>query len=157
VTTPSIVAGAWPVAGNPVTSNPSPTIANTRTLFTEQPPSVVWLHRPADRQVGRHRSLKSLRCVRTGAAILKTDRCSVAIVCLYRSVEVPGNTGITEGAIHGFEQSMDNAFMTGIQSETPVKGLYLAGAWRNSGGGFGGALNGGQAAFTALTKSWAQE
>jgi prolycopene isomerase len=66
-------------------------------------------------------------------------------------------TGNTEGAIYGFEQSMGNAFMTRIPSETPVKGLYLAGAWGNSGGGFGGALNGGEATFRALTGSWAQE
>lgn len=64
-------------------------------------------------------------------------------------------TGNTEGAIYGFEQSMGNAFMTRIQNETPVTGLYLAGAWGNPGGGFGGALNGGEAAFRALTGSWA--
>ena len=66
-------------------------------------------------------------------------------------------TGNTAGAIYGFEQSMENAYMTRIQSETPVKGLYLAGAWGNPGGGFVGALSGGAEAFTALTKSWAQE
>ena len=66
-------------------------------------------------------------------------------------------TGNTEGAIYGFEQSMGNSFMTRIQNETPVKGLYLAGAWGSGGGGFGGALGGGAAAFAALTKSWAQE
>jgi prolycopene isomerase len=68
-------------------------------------------------------------------------------------------TGNTEGAIYGFEQSMDNAYMTRIPNETPVKGLYLAGAWGNPGGGFAGALIGGKEAFTALTKSksWEQE
>jgi prolycopene isomerase len=66
-------------------------------------------------------------------------------------------TGNTEGAIYGFEQSMDNTYMTRIQNETPVKGLYLAGAWGNPGGGFVGALNGGEAAFTALIESWAQD
>jgi prolycopene isomerase len=66
-------------------------------------------------------------------------------------------TGNTEGAIYGFEQSMDNSFMTRIPNETPIKGLYLAGAWGSGGGGFGGALGGGAAAFAALTKSWAKE
>jgi len=65
-------------------------------------------------------------------------------------------TGNTHGALYGFEQSMDNAYMTRIPNETPVKGLYLAGAWGNPGGGFVGALNGGKEAFTALTNSWAQ-
>lgn len=63
-------------------------------------------------------------------------------------------TGNTEGALYGFEQSMDNAYMTRIQNETPIKGLYLASAWGNPGGGYGGALAGGEAAFTALTESW---
>ncbi len=62
-------------------------------------------------------------------------------------------TGNTEGALYGFEQSMGNAYMTRIQNETPVKGLYLAGAWGNPGGGFGGALAGGQGAFAAITKA----
>ncbi len=59
-------------------------------------------------------------------------------------------TGNTDGAIYGFEQSMDNTYMTRIQNETPVKGLYLAGAWGNPGGGFVGAVSGGVAAFTPL-------
>ncbi len=66
-------------------------------------------------------------------------------------------TGNTEGAIYGFEQSLHNAFMARIPNETPIKGLYLASAWGNPGGGFGGALSGGAAAFAAVTKSWAME
>ena len=65
-------------------------------------------------------------------------------------------TGNTQGAIYGFEPSMDNAYMTRIQNETPVEGLYLASAWGSPGGGFVGALNGGAATFKALTRSWAQ-
>jgi prolycopene isomerase len=64
-------------------------------------------------------------------------------------------TGNTHGALYGFEQSIDNSYMTRIQNETPVKGLYLAGAWGSPGGGFVGALSGGEEAFSALTKSWA--
>ncbi len=66
-------------------------------------------------------------------------------------------TSNPEGAIYGFEQSMDNSFMTRLPNETPVKGLVLAGAWGSPGGGFGGALGGGKAAFTALTSSWTQD
>ena len=64
-------------------------------------------------------------------------------------------TGNTEGAIYGFEQSMDNAFMNRIKTETPVKGLYLASAWGNPGGGYAGAFRAGQSAFQALMKDWA--
>ncbi len=57
-----------------------------------------------------------------------------------------------EGAIYGFEQSMDNAFMDRIENRTPVKGLYLAGAWGNPGGGFVGALRSGQSTFVEIMK-----
>ncbi len=33
-----------------------------------------------------------------------------------------------EGAIYGYEQSMDNAYMTRLEQRTPFKGLYLASA-----------------------------
>ncbi len=33
-----------------------------------------------------------------------------------------------EGAIYGFEQSMDNAYMNRLDNRTPIRGLYLAGA-----------------------------
>lgn len=66
-------------------------------------------------------------------------------------------TGNTEGAIYGFEQTMDNAYMTRLPNETPVRGLYLASAWGNPGGGFGGAISGAKAAFDSITASRAQE
>jgi phytoene dehydrogenase-like protein len=55
-----------------------------------------------------------------------------------------------EGAIYGFEQSMDNAFMKRIHNRTPVKGLYLASAWGNPGGGFTGVLRAGERAFEQI-------
>ena len=58
------------------------------------------------------------------------------------------------GAIYGFEQSMDNAFMNRIKNRTPVEGLYLAGAWGNPGGGFAGVLRSGQSAFTQIMEDW---
>lgn len=56
-------------------------------------------------------------------------------------------TGNTAGAIYGYEQSIDNSFMNRIRNKIPVKGLYLAGAWGNPGGGYGGALRGGQRTY----------
>ena len=63
-------------------------------------------------------------------------------------------TGNTEGAIYGFEQSMNNAFMNRIENRTPIKGLYLASAWGDPGGGFGGVFGGGQNAFRAMMEDW---
>ena len=34
-------------------------------------------------------------------------------------------TGNPEGAIYGYEQSMDNAYMTRLEQRTPFKGLGL--------------------------------
>jgi phytoene dehydrogenase-like protein len=34
-----------------------------------------------------------------------------------------------EGAIYGYEQSLDNSFMNRIKNTTSFKGLYLASAW----------------------------
>ena len=63
-------------------------------------------------------------------------------------------TGNPGGAIYGFEQSMNNAYMNRIKNKTPIKGLYLASAWGNPGGGYAGVFRGGQSAFLALMKDW---
>jgi prolycopene isomerase len=59
-----------------------------------------------------------------------------------------------EGAIYGFEQSMGNAYMNRLSNRTPIKGLYLASAWGNPGGGFGGALRGGERTFSMMVEDW---
>jgi len=60
----------------------------------------------------------------------------------------------SEGAIYGFEQSMDNAFMKRIENRTPIKGLYLASAWGNPGGGYAGVLRGGELTFQKMMEDW---
>ena len=59
-----------------------------------------------------------------------------------------------EGAIYGFEQSTNNAFMNRLSNRTPIKGLYLASAWGNPGGGFVGVLRGGEMAFSMMMEDW---
>jgi prolycopene isomerase len=61
----------------------------------------------------------------------------------------------SEGAIYGFEQSVDNACIKRIENKTPIKGLYLASAWSNPGGGFSGVLIAGQIAFREILKEFA--
>ena len=63
-------------------------------------------------------------------------------------------TGNTNGAIYGFQQSMDNSYMTRIKNRTPVKGLYLASAWGNPGGGYAGVFRAGQSAFRQMMADW---
>jgi len=59
-----------------------------------------------------------------------------------------------EGAIYGYEQAMNNAYMNRLENTTPYKGLYLASAWSNPGGGFQPCLESGARAFKALVKDW---
>ncbi len=60
----------------------------------------------------------------------------------------------TEGAIYGFEQTPDNTFMTRINNRTPVKGLYLAGAWGDPGGGYSAVLGSGRKTFGYIMEDW---
>lgn len=63
-------------------------------------------------------------------------------------------TGNTEGAIYGFEQSLENAYMNRIDNQTPIEGLFLAGAWGQPGGGFTGVLRSGRLTFQAMMHTW---
>jgi prolycopene isomerase len=59
-----------------------------------------------------------------------------------------------DGAIYGFNQTMDNAFMNRLDCRTPIKGIYLASAWGNPGGGYGGVLSGGEKTFKMVLEDW---
>jgi prolycopene isomerase len=50
------------------------------------------------------------------------------------------------GAIYGYNQDVYNSPMMRLKSKTPIKGLYLAGAWTNFGGGFSTSILGGRVA-----------
>jgi len=58
----------------------------------------------------------------------------------------------TSGAIYGYNQAVDNSFMSRIPNRTPVPGLFLASAWGNPGGGYGGVLAGGKGAFREVAR-----
>lgn len=62
-----------------------------------------------------------------------------------------------QGAIYGFEQSVENAYLKRVDHRTPIKGLYLASAWCNPGGGFAGALLAGQLAFNKMMEDWGRK
>lgn len=63
-------------------------------------------------------------------------------------------TGNPEGAIYGFEQSMDNAYINRIENRTPIKGLYLSSAWGFPGGGYAGVLRAGETTFQNMMEDW---
>jgi prolycopene isomerase len=61
------------------------------------------------------------------------------------------------GAIVGYELTPENAFLKRIQNRTPVKGLYLAGAWGNPGGGYGFSMIGGRNTFRMVMEDWGKK
>ncbi len=63
-------------------------------------------------------------------------------------------TNNPEGAICGYENSLDNSYMNRIDNLTPFNGLYLASAWGGAGGGYQPCLNAGLMAFKAFVKDW---
>ncbi|HON84768.1 MAG TPA: NAD(P)/FAD-dependent oxidoreductase [Syntrophorhabdaceae bacterium] len=61
-----------------------------------------------------------------------------------------------QGAIYGYDETVDNSFMNRIENHTPVKGLYLASAWGNPGGGYSGVINGGYNTFVRIIEDLTQ-
>jgi prolycopene isomerase len=59
-----------------------------------------------------------------------------------------------EGAAVGYEATFNNSGLTRIKNRTPIKGLYLASAWGNPGGGYMPVIMGGRSAFRDLMEEW---
>jgi all-trans-retinol 13,14-reductase len=58
------------------------------------------------------------------------------------------------GGIYGWDQTLDNAMPRRLPQTTPVKGLYLASAWTQPGGGYGGVMGSGLQCFGEIMKRW---
>jgi all-trans-retinol 13,14-reductase len=58
------------------------------------------------------------------------------------------------GAIYGWDQTTDNSAPNRMPHVTPIKNLYLAGAWTNPGGGYGAVLPSGLECFSLIMKEW---
>jgi all-trans-retinol 13,14-reductase len=63
-------------------------------------------------------------------------------------------TGNYRGAIYGFDQTLDNSGPSRLPHETPIKNLYLAGAWTSPGHGYGGVLWSGLECFGQIMQKW---
>lgn len=63
-------------------------------------------------------------------------------------------TGNYRGGIYGWDQTLDNAMPNRLPQTTPIKGLYLAGAWTQPGGGYGGVIWSGVQCFGEVMKAW---
>jgi phytoene dehydrogenase-like protein len=63
-------------------------------------------------------------------------------------------TANPRGAIYGWDQTLDNSGQTRFPQRTPVKNLYLAGAWTFPGGGYGACLPSGLQCFAEIMRAW---
>lgn len=59
------------------------------------------------------------------------------------------------GAIYGWDQTLENSNPRRLPHTTPIKNLYLAGAWTSPGGGYGGVIGSGLECFGEIMKHWA--
>jgi all-trans-retinol 13,14-reductase len=58
------------------------------------------------------------------------------------------------GAIYGWDQTLDNSGNTRLPHKTPVKNLFLSGAWTRPGHGYGGVIWSGLECFGEIMKEW---
>jgi all-trans-retinol 13,14-reductase len=63
-------------------------------------------------------------------------------------------TANPRGAIYGWDQTVDDSGPSRFPVRTPVKKLYLAGAWTFPGGGYGACIPSGLLAFAQIMKEW---
>lgn len=63
-------------------------------------------------------------------------------------------TGNYRGAIYGWDQTLDNSGPQRLPHATPIKNLYLAGAWTQPGHGYGGVIGSGLQCFGEIMKTW---
>jgi all-trans-retinol 13,14-reductase len=63
-------------------------------------------------------------------------------------------TANPRGAIYGWDQTLDNAGPSRFPQRTPLKNLYLAGAWTFPGGGYGACIPSGLQCFAEIMKNW---
>ncbi|MGD0922829.1 MAG: NAD(P)/FAD-dependent oxidoreductase [Terriglobia bacterium] len=65
-------------------------------------------------------------------------------------------TGNYRGAIYGWDQTLDNSGARRLPHATPIKNLYLAGAWTTPGHGYGAVIPSGLQCFGEIMNRWAQ-
>jgi len=63
-------------------------------------------------------------------------------------------TGNYRGAIYGWDQTLDNSGESRLPHTTPIKSLYLSGAWTKPGHGYGGVIWSGLECFGEIMQKW---
>jgi all-trans-retinol 13,14-reductase len=63
-------------------------------------------------------------------------------------------TANPRGAVYGWDQTLDNSGPSRFPQRTPIKNLYLSGAWTSPGHGYGAVIPSGLMCFAEIMKSW---
>jgi all-trans-retinol 13,14-reductase len=63
-------------------------------------------------------------------------------------------TANTRGAVYGFDQTVRNSGAARLPHKTPIRNLYLSGAWTRPGHGYGGVIGSGLECFGEIMKEW---
>jgi all-trans-retinol 13,14-reductase len=63
-------------------------------------------------------------------------------------------TGNYRGAVYGWDQTVDNSGASRLPHKTPVKNLFLAGAWTRPGHGYSAVVWSGLECFGEIMKEW---
>jgi all-trans-retinol 13,14-reductase len=58
------------------------------------------------------------------------------------------------GAIYGWDQTLDNSMPRRLPHKTPIRNLYLAGAWTQPGHGYGAVIPSGLECFAGIMTDW---
>jgi prolycopene isomerase len=58
------------------------------------------------------------------------------------------------GAVYGWDQTLGNSGRDRVGHKTPIKNLYLAGAWSSPGHGYGAVMPSGLMCFGEIMKDW---
>ncbi|MEN6310313.1 MAG: NAD(P)/FAD-dependent oxidoreductase [Acidobacteriota bacterium] len=138
----------------------SPDGKNTLSLMTLQGYG-PWEKYEADYFAGRKDAYRAEKDRLADILIDKTEK--ILLPGLRRAIEVKEvatpltnvrYTANPRGAVYGWDQTLDNSGQSRFPMRTPVKNLYLAGAWTFPGGGYGACIPSGLLCFAEIMKNW---
>jgi all-trans-retinol 13,14-reductase len=138
----------------------SPPGKNTINLLTLQGYG-PWEKFEADYFAGRKTAYNKAKQKMADVLIHKVER--ALLPGLSRAIEVKEiGTPLTNvrytshhrGAIYGWDQTVNNSGSTRVGHTTPIRNLYLAGAWSRPGHGYGAVIPSGLECFAEIVRTW---
>jgi all-trans-retinol 13,14-reductase len=138
----------------------SPPGKNTVNILTLQGYG-PWEQYEADYFAGRKQAYNKAKQKMADTLIRKVER--ALLPGLSRAIEVKEigtpltnvrYTGHHRGAIYGWDQTVSNSGSTRIGHATPIRNLYLAGAWSRPGHGYGAVIPSGLECFAEIVRTW---